>query len=139
MFDNLIDYTTRKLMEMDRKVAAGEELVDYELQCGDLIAHMDKSLRTSRAMAEAESDDGRSMRGGRSRASRYDSMAYADGGMSYRDEGMGRGNSMRGGRRYSRADRMDDVVASVQSAMNDMPADMRREAQNFVNRLQQQM
>ena len=42
-------------------------------------------------------------------------------------------------RGYSRADRMDELVQAMGGAMNDMPEDLRREAQRFITKMQQQM
>lgn len=138
MYDNLINYVHNKLDMLDRKAATGDNLEDYELQCGDLLAHLEKSLRTSAAMAEA--DGGYSARGGRSYADGYnDPMMHMRGmprGMSYNGSSYGDGRGMmRGG--YSRADRMDDVVQAMGNAMADMPEDLRREAQRFLSRMQQ--
>ena len=127
MYDNLLDYAHRKLMELDRKAERGEPIEDYELQCGDLLAHMEKSLLTSRAMYEAGGTGAR--------------MSFADGrGMGSNSYGMpmsyndGRGN-MGGG--YSSADRMSDAMRSVREAMTTMPEHVRLEAQHFLTSMQQ--
>ena len=140
MYDNLLEYAHRKLMDLDRKAERGEPLEDYDLQCGDLIAHMEKSLLTSRAMYEAGGTgtrggmsfaDGRGMGNGNSYG-----MAYGDGRsyampMSYND---GRGN-MGGG--YSSAAMMSDAMRSVREAMPTMPEHVRQEAQRLLTSMQQ--
>lgn len=133
MYDNLLEYAHRKLMDLDRKAERGEPIEDYELQCGDLLAHMEKSLLTSRAMYEA---GGTGTRGG---------MSFADGRgmgsssygmpMSY-DDGRGMNRSGMGGG-YSSADRMSDAMRSVREAMPTMPEHVRQEAQHFLTSMQQ--
>ena len=137
MYDNLLDYAHRKLMELDRKAERGEPIEDYELQCGDLLAHMEKSLLTSRAMYEAGGTGARmSFADGRGMGSNSYGIADGDGRsygmpMSYND---GRGN-MGGG--YSSADRMSDAMRSVREAMTTMPEHVRLEAQHFLTSMQQ--
>lgn len=127
MFDNLIGYYKRVIEDADRRAGMGEKIEEYEHQCLEVYSHTLKSLLTSKAMLEAE---GTGMRGGMGNTG----MSYGNGyGNSYGDNRMG--NSYRGG--YSRADRMDAVVDSVNGAMADLPADMQREAQTFLNRMQQ--
>ena len=122
MFDNLIEYYAARLNELDRRVGAGDQPADYEHQCADLYAHTLKSLLTDKAMMQAENNGQRG-------------MSYGDGRMpSTRGMNYNNGSSYRGG--YSRADRMDEVVASVNNAMGDMPDDMRMEAQRFLDRMQ---
>ena len=124
MYDNLLDYAHRKLME----------------QCGDLLAHMEKSLLTSRAMYEAGGTGARmSFADGRGMGNSY-GMPYADGRsygmpMSY-DDGRGMNRSGMGGG-YSSADRMSDAMRSVREAMTTMPEHVRQEAQHFLTSMQQ--
>ena len=142
MYDNLLDYAHRKLMELDRKAERGEPIEDYELQCGDLLAHMEKSLLTSRAMYEAGGTgarmsfaDGRGMGNGNSYGMAYgDVRSYAM-PMSY-DDGRGMNRSGMGGG-YSSADRMSDAMRSVREAMTTMPEHVRQEAQHFLTSMQQ--
>ena len=146
MYDNLLDYAHRKLMDLDRKAERGEPLEDYDLQCGDLIAHMEKSLLTSRAMYEAGGTgtrggmsfaDGRGMGNGNSYG--Y-GMTYADGRsygmpMSY-DDGRGMNRGSMGGN-YSAAAMTSEAMRSVREAMPNMPEHVRQEAQRFLNTMQQ--
>ena len=64
-------------------------------------------------------------------------MSYGNSyGYSYADNRMpNMGNSYRGG--YSRTDRIDAAVDSVNGAMADLPVDLQRDAQTFLNRMQQ--
>lgn len=139
MYDNLINYVHDKLDMLDRKAATGENLEDYELQCGDLLAHLEKSLRTSAAMAEAEG--GYSTRNGRSFADGYSDpmmhMRSMPRGMSYNSMSYGDSRGMMHGNGYSRAERMEEVAQAMGNAMADMPEDLRRDAQRFLTRMQQ--
>lgn len=138
MFDNIIGYYVHKINEADRRAGMGENIEEYEHQCLEVYSHTLESILTAKAMLEAE---GSGMRGGMSfadgRGGSSNGMSYGNSyGYSYADNRMpNMGNSYRGG--YSRADRMDAVVDSVNGAMADMPADMQREAQTFLNRMQQ--
>lgn len=136
MFENLCKALDDALWELDRKAAAGM-LEDSDYHDGDMIAHFAKSLDTHVAMKEAGSN-------GYSNAAYPYHGAMGDSAMRVRT---GRGNSYGDSRRrndsmgngYSRADRMDDVVQAMSGAMGDMPEDLRREAQRFMTKMQQQM
>lgn len=138
MFDNIIGYYARKIEEADRRAGMGENIEEYEHQCLEVYSHTLKSILTAKAMLEAE---GSNMRGGMSfadgRGGNSNGMPYGNSyNYSYADSRMPTmGNSYGGG--YSRADRIDAAVNSVNGAMADLPADMQREAQTFLNRMQQ--
>lgn len=140
MYENLLLYIHDKLNTLDRKVGAGEELADYEVQCGDMLAHFEKSLRTSVAMEE--SSEGYSGRGNGPYADGYtDPMQHMRNmgrGISYRDDNRHRAGMYREGG-YSRADHMEEVVQAMGVALDDMPEDLRREAQRFMTKMQQRM
>ena len=134
MFNNLTNYLDRCLEEMDRKAAA-DGLDENDLHYGDLIAHFAKSLDTHVAMQEQGGYSGRPHRDGdipRDTTRRNDGTSYGGGIWPM----MGTRPMSRG---YSRADRMDEVVQAMGGAMNDMPEDLRREAQRFLTKMQQQM
>jgi hypothetical protein len=133
MFGNLTNYLDRCLEEMDRKAASGG-LDESDLHYGDLIAHFAKSLDTHVAMQEQGGYSGRNYRDDMSRDTnrRNDSGNYGGGIWPM----MGTRPMSRG---YSRADRMDELVQVMGGAMSDMPEDLRREAQRFITKMQQQM
>lgn len=140
MYDNLLRFAHGKLMMLDDKAARGENIEDYELQCADMLAHMEKSLLTSAAMYGAGDNSRGGMsfadgRGGNSRNS-YGypmPMSYADGrgGDSY-----GNGYSNMGGG-YSAADMQADTIARVNSMMPTLTGPLRAKAQEFVSAMQQ--
>lgn len=73
-------------------------------------------------------------RGGTYRG-RYES-SYARGrGRNAKRDSMGRYSS----EGYSRADGMDEMVESIRSMMGELPPDVQRDAQRFVDKLEQQM
>lgn len=139
MFENITRHIDDCLMDLDKRIASGAAVDPSDMQYGDLLAHFAKSLDTHVAMQEAGGYSGRN---------------YHD-GSSYRDGNMSRGNSYRDGGSYnvgvrpvypnvraggySRADRMDEVVQAMSGAMGDMPEDLRREAQRFLTKMNQQM
>ncbi len=132
MFNNLTSYLDRCLEEMDRKAASGG-LDESDLHYGDLIAHFAKSLDTHVAMQEQGGYSGKNYRDGdmsRDSSRRNDGSSYGIWPMM---------NTRPMSRGYSRADRMDELVQAMGGAMNDMPEDLRREAQRFITKMQQQM
>lgn len=131
MFDHLLRALDDCLLELDRDVAAGKKLEEEDLHYGDLIAHFAKCLDTHAAMQES--------RGGYSNEYR-DGSSYDNSSMRRRGgDGFARRSNYNSGRGYSRADRMDEVVQAMSGAMSDMPEDLRREAQRFMTKMQQQM
>jgi hypothetical protein len=147
VYDNLIDYAHRKLMEMDRKIERGEQPEEYELQCALSWAKLKKDLQTSVAMHNADNvsrgmsySDGRVMSYGSSYATPWIGMSWAgDNGnmpMSYAD---GRGGPNRDDMgRYSGNDMMSETMRSVRAAMPTMPDNVRQAAQGLLNAMQQQ-
>lgn len=131
MFNNLVEFYLNKINEVDRGVAQGAQLSEYDHQCVDLYAHALKNMLAVSGMLGADhSGRGRSYDDGR----RYDdrTMSYNDGRMgSY--NGMSRGGPMTYG--YS-GDTMGDLVNATNRAMASMPEDMRQEAQRFLDRVQ---
>ena len=125
MFHNLIEYYLNKLNEMDRAVARGDQLAEYDHQCADLYAHALKNLLAVSGMLGADHS-------GRSTSYGY-SNTYADGrAMSYNDgHNMGRVPAYG----YS-SDGIGELVNATNRAMAGMSDDMRQEAQRFLDRLQ---
>lgn len=144
MFEHLCDYLHDKLDELDRKVKSDGGLEGHELQCGDILAHFAKNLATYIAMEESGQDgeeiSRRAYRNGESYGYEYpmSRRSMADGNMGG-ERSNRRGSSRRGYGGTSRADRMDDLVQSMGGAMDDMPDDLRREAQRFLDKMQQRM
>ena len=134
------------------------------LEIVDKLAHALKNLDKIIESKEEESGEyssaggegsyrGGSYRGGRGgsyRGGSYDDGMMTGGG-SYRG-----GSYARGGRRgmvnnptgrnqysreggYSRADEMEDMVESIRSMMGQLPHEVQRDAQRFVEKLEEQM
>lgn len=122
------------------------ELSAGSLDTIDKLSHAIKNLDKILKADEGEY----SSRGGSYRGS-YDgegSMRYSEGSMasggSYargrgrnaRRDSMGRYSREDG---YSRTDDMEQMVTSIRSMMQELPQDMQRDAQRFVEKLEQQM
>ena len=132
MFDYLCDYIHHELEELDHRVKSGGGLDAHDVQCGDMLAHFAKNLATYIAMEESGQDaeeirrhaydDGMSY-GYDTRTRRSMADRDMDGGRSYR-----RGSSRRG---MSRADGMDGMLQMLDGEMDNMPEELRREAQRF--------
>ena len=137
MFNNLTNYLDRCLEEMDRKAASGG-LDENDLHLGKVVAGFAKDLDTHVAMQEQGGYSGRNYRDGdmsRDSSRRKDGSSYGGGIWPM----MGTMPTRPMSRGYSRADRMDELVQAMGGAMNDMPEDLRREAQRFITKMQQQM
>ena len=135
MYDNLLRFAHGKLMMLDDKAARGENIEDYELQCADMLAHMEKSLLTSAAMY-GDRDNSRGMSFADGRGNDGNSYGYPM-PMSYADGRSNGGNSgnMRGG--YSAADMQSDTIARVNSMMPTLSGPVRAAAQDFLSAMQQ--
>lgn len=80
---------------------------------------------------------GRSREGGRSYEGSYEGGSYARGrGRGARRDSMGRYSREQG---YSRAEAMDDMADDIRAAMPTLPEDLKRDAQRFLSKLEQQM
>lgn len=134
MYDNLLRFAHGKLMMLDDKAARGENIEDYEIQCADMLAHMEKSLLTSAAMYGVGETRGQSFADGR--GSSYGMgyampISYADGhgGQSYNN-----GGSMGGG--YSAADMRAETMRNVNAMMPTLSEPERQAAQSFMSAMQ---
>ncbi len=75
---------------------------------------------------------------GRGRNARRDSMGrYSSESRRYSREGGMNRYSREGG--YSRADEMEDMVESIRSMMGELPQEVQRDAQKFVQKLEESM
>ncbi len=75
---------------------------------------------------------------GRGRNARRDSMGrYSSESRRYSREGGMNRYSREGG--YSRADEMEDMVESIRSMMGELPQEVQRDAQRFVQKLEENM
>jgi len=80
---------------------------------------------------------GSSNRGGSYNRGSYDGGSYARGrGRNAKRDSMGRYSSERG---YSRNDEMQEMADSIRDMMVDLPQEVQRDAQKFVQKLEQHM
>lgn len=133
------------LCEELEKYGAKDNLKAGELEIVDKLAHTVKNLGKIIEMYEEDEEYSGEMGG----SYRRGEMSYNRGG-SYarvgrggrgrgsnaRRDSMGRYSSERG---YSRADEMEDVVESIRGMMNELPQDIKHDAQRLVQKMEQHM
>ena len=129
----LIDYICDELEELEKKANKDGKLSAAEVQYMDTLAHAKKNLLKSEEMMSEDY----SMADERPyRSYRNDGMSYARGrGRNAKRDNMGRYSS----RRNSYAGDMKEMTDSIYEIMDDLPADVKQEAQRFVNKLEQVM
>ena len=129
----LIDYICDELEELEKKANKDGKLSAAEVQYMDTLAHAKKNLLKSEEMMSEDY----SMADERSyRSYRNDGMSYARGrGRNAKRDSMGRYSS----RRNSYAGDMKEMTDSIYEIMDDLPAEVKQEAQRFVNKLEQVM
>lgn len=134
----LVEYICDELEELERKADKDGKLSMAEVQYMDTLAHAKKNLLKADEMMDGEysmATDGSYARDGRSY--RYDngrSMARGRGRNAKRDS-MGRYSR----EPYSYADGVEDMIANIRETMHDLPQDTQREAQKFIQKLEQAM
>lgn len=132
----------KELEEYGRK----GEISTGTLEVVDKLAHTVKNLGKIIEMGEEEGYSGnydyeRGGNRGGSYARRGGSYVYARGdnrgrGSNARRDSMGRYASEGG---YSREDGIEEMVETVRSMMHELPQNIQRDAQKFVEKLEQQM
>lgn len=140
MLADELNKTNEKLEKSGGQMSAGD--LDYI----DKLTHALKSVKTTKAMMEAEDDgysnndmsyeDGRSYRGSYNRGGSYRSNSYARDGM-----GRGRGSNARRdsrGRYSSRGYSMDDgMIMELKELMQEAPDEhTRKEFQKFISKIE---
>ena len=133
----LIDYICDELEELEKKAEKGK-LTATEVQYMDTLAHAKKNLLKGEEMMSDEysmARDSRSYRDpymmsnarGRGRNAKRDSMGRysSERGRSYYDGGM------------SYADDMKEMAESIYEIMDELPDDVKQDAQRFVKKLEQ--
>lgn len=149
----LIDYICDELEELERKADKEGKLSMAEVQYMDTLAHTKKNLLKAEemmgeedySMAGGSSYERGGNRGGQSRArgrgrnARRDSMGrYSSRGGSSRYDG---GGSSRydGGSSYSYAEGVEEMIDAIRESLQELPEDTKREAQKFIQKLEQAM
>lgn len=144
----LIEYICDELEELERKADKDGKLSMAEVQYMDTLAHAKKNILKSEEMMEdgeysMAMDGGSSYRYGSSMAGRGFNQSRARGrGRNAKRDSMGRYSS--NGRSYyndgsSYADEMQDMIESIHGIMNDLPENVKHDAQKFVQKLEQTM
>lgn len=137
MFHNLCDFIKDELKELDRKVASGGKLSAQELEYGDKLAHMKKSLLAVDAMENPEeysyNDSG------------YNTRGYSGYGAEGNYGARGRGSNARRDSmgRYAASSRMyrdDDMIGELHELMNSAPNEqIKHKYREFINDIQTMM
>jgi len=136
----LVDYICEELDELERKADKNGKLSMSELQYADILAHTKKNLLKGEEMMDGGTshrmEGGNMMYSGargRGRNAKRDAMGrYASAGeMSRRDMSYYDGSSY--------ADEMSNMVESIYGIMDDLPQNVKVEAQKFVKKLEQTM
>lgn len=137
----LCEKITDEIAKANKKLKnAGGDLTAGDIEYIDKLTHALKSIKTTLAMEEYDDDYS-----GNSPYMRNNSYARSDGnrtgGNSYargrrgnvRRDSMGR-YSREGGYSYDEA--MDEMAAAIREGMPDMPEELKRDAQRFLNKLE---
>ena len=155
----LVEYICDELEELERKADKEGKLSMAEVQYMDTLAHAKKNLLKGEEMMEDMEggssymmDGGSSYRRGssyRNTGSSYrkddSSMAGMESGQSrargrgknVRRDSMGRYSSERGGSSYDEG--MDNMIESIYSIMDELPENVKQDAQRFVKKLEDAM
>lgn len=140
---------TDEIGEMNEKMEKnGGKMSAGDLEAIDKLTHALKSVKTTLAMEEYDDDRsgdymGGSYQRGGNRGGRSNRGSYERGGSYARGRGryaqrdsMGRYSSEYG---YSRDEAMDDMAEDIRAAMPMMPESLKKEAEKFLMKLEQQM
>lgn len=138
----LVEYICDELEELERKAEKDGKLSMAEIQYMDTLAHAKKNLLKGEEMME---DSEHSMAGSRS----YNMSMARGRSRNARRDSMGRYSSERGnrsGRSYRNMsydgmsyDGMNDVVDSIHNVMNDLPEDVKHDAERLVHKIEMSM
>lgn len=150
----LVEYICEELDELERKADKDGKLSMAEVQYMDLLAHTKKNLLKGEEMMEESeysmAGDGsyRQGRGSsyrRSMAGEESNQSRARGrGRNARRDSMGRYSSRQGGSSYyeggsSYGDDMQELTESIYAIMDNLPQNVKQDAQKFVQKLEQAM
>lgn len=138
----LIEYVCDELKELEKKADKSGGLTQAEIEYADKLAHLKKNLLKGEMLYD-ELD-------GEEYSNRYDAMRDGNranmGGSYARRDNRGRTNARRdsigrysreGG--YSRGGDMEEMVESIRDIMQELPESVQRDAQRFVQKLEQEM
>lgn len=161
----LLEYVCEKLDELEFKLEKDGKLSMAEIEYGDVLARFKKNLLKSAEMMGEEEEysmaggsyayarggggggrsdrgGGSSNRGGSNRGGSYagggrggqSGNAYARGrGRNARRDSMGRYSGEEG---YSGAEEMDEMIETIREMMPELPSEVQRDAEKFVQKLE---
>lgn len=143
----LVEYICEELDELERKADKDGKLSMAEVQYMDLLAHAKKNLLKGEEMMEESeysmAGDG-SYRQGRGSSYRrsmmgeeYNQSRARGRGRNARRDSMGRYSSRQDGSSYG--DDMQELTESIYAIMDDLPQNVKQDAQKFVQKLEQAM
>ncbi len=143
-------YELKEKLCEELKEFGGKEMSVGDLEVVDKLSHaiknLDKIIETYEETEASYAGGGSYENGGSYRQGGRSYRSYARGrGTSARRDSMGRYSSRggRSGRSYdggmSYADGTEEMIEAVREMMNDLPENAKREAQRFVQKLEQEM
>lgn len=139
--EELCEKIMEEISEANKKLEkSGGMLTAGDVETLDKLTHTLKSIKTTLAMAEyddsndsyARGRSNRSNRGGSNRGGSYEGGSYARGRNARRDS---RGRYSREGG-YSRDEAVDEIAEVIRDGMEDMPEELKKDAQRFLNKLE---
>jgi len=145
----LCESVTDEIAKANKKLEkSGGEMSAGDVEYIDKLTHALKSIKTTLAMAEYDDEYSNTYGGGNSyargnnrgggmsnRGNNYEGSSYARGrGRNARRDSMGRYSSEYG---YSRDDAMEEMADAIREGMDDMPELLKKDAQRFLNKLEQ--
>lgn len=140
--EDLCEKVTEEISDINKKIEQnGGKMSSGDLEVIDKLTHALKSIKTTIAMAEYDDDysraEGGSAGGGSmGGSSNRDGRSGARGrGRNARRDSMGR-YSRRG---YSREEAMEGIADEIRDAMQSMPEHLKKEAQKFLSKIEQEM
>lgn len=129
----LKDILCKQLEEYGRKGELNAAILERVDMLAHAVKNLDKIIESYEGEEEYSNADGTSYRGRSYRGIRPMSR---DRGTSMKRDNMGRYSRYDGN---SYTDGMEDMVDSIRSMMNELPQEVQRDAQRFVQKLENQM
>ena len=140
--EELCEKVTEEISDINEKIEQnGGKMSSGDLEVIDKLTHALKSIKTTIAMAEYDDDysraeDGNAGGGNMGGSSNRGGRSGARGrGRNARRDSMGR-YSRRG---YSREEAMEGIADEIRDAMQSMPEHLKKEAQKFLSKIEQEM
>lgn len=140
--EDLCEKVTEEISDINEKIDQnGGKMSSGDLEVIDKLTHALKSIKTTIAMAEYDDDYSRA-EGGNAGGGNMGGSSNRDGrsgargrGRNARRDSMGRYSS----RGYSREEAMEGIADEIRDAMQSMPEHLKKEAQKFLSKIEQEM